>query len=208
MPEPVTRLLLIRHAHVDTGPPPGRLCGWYDLPLSPKGRAQLQRLGDCPFVREPPEALYSSTLTRAREVSGLLAEVWRLQDQPIDALREIHCGRLDGMSIEDIAREYPELWARNRAQLDDDFRWPEGESYREFRHRVLTALTGVASRHPGQRVAVITHAGVVAQVLGALKGRPPAVWEHDRPEPLTVTEVTWSDGVPASVLKFGVRECR
>lgn len=208
MDQPITRLLLIRHGHVDTGPAPGRLCGWFDVPLSAKGRAQLLTLRERPFGLDAPEALYSSTLTRARDVAAVLADVWRLQDHALDSLREIHCGRLDGMPIHDITCQYPELWARNHAQLDDDFRWPEGESYREFRQRVFAALSGIASRHAGRRVAVVTHAGVVAQVVGAIKGRPPAVWEPDRPAPLTATEVTWSNGGPEAVLTFGLREWR
>ena len=202
----VTRLLLIRHAHVDTGASAGRLCGWLDLPLSAKGHAQLETLHDRPLVRERPDALYTSTLGRAREVASVLADMWQLGVHPVEALREIHCGRLDGMILEEIRREYPELWARNRSQQDDDFTWPEGESYREFRQRVLTALSGIAARHRGERVAVVTHAGVIAQVLGVLKGRPAAVWEHDRPSPLTVTEVTWIDGAPAAVLRFNARD--
>lgn len=208
MEQSLTRFRLIRHGHVDTGPPPGRLCGWLDLPLSPKGRGQLQALREGSLLGEVPDALYSSTLRRAREVAGALAEAWRLRERPVDALREIHCGRLEGMHIGDVIREYPDLWDRNRAQLDDDFTWPEGESYREFRKRVLTTLADIAAQHRGQQIAVVTHAGVIAQVLGAIKGRPAAVWEQDRPAPLTLTEVTWADGAPVSLVSFGVREWR
>ena len=206
MAEPLTRFLLIRHAHVDTGAPPGRLCGWFDPPLSPRGQAQVEALPDRPGIHDRPEALYTSTLTRARDVAAALGRIWRLPVQPLDKVREIGCGRFDGMRIDDIKRDYPDIWARNRAQLEDDFTWPGGESYREFRTRVVTTLSDLAGCHTGQRVAVVTHAGVIAQVLGTLEGRAAAVWERDRPAPLTLTEVAWNDGAPASVLRFGVRE--
>ena len=201
-----TRLLLIRHAHVDTGPSPGRLCGSLDLPLSAAGRAQLRALGARLAADEAPDALYTSTLRRAREVAEALTRIWDRDLCLDDAVREIDCGRLDGMPIVEIEREYADLWARNRAQIDDDFTWPDGESYRAFRQRVLDGLGHIAAAHRGQRVAVVTHAGVIAQVLGAIRGRPAAVWELDRPAPLSATEVTWANGAPASVVAFNRRD--
>ena len=88
------------------------------------------------------------------------------------------------------------------AQVDDAFAWPGGETYAQFRARVLAGLSSVADASPGGRVVVVTHAGVIAQVLGAVKGRPACVWEPDRPRPLTATEVLWEDGAPRAVLSF------
>ena len=208
MDRPLTRFLLVRHAHVDIGPAPGRLCGWFDAPLSGRGRAQLARLREHPLVAPAPDALYTSPLTRASEVAAALADIWNLREQVVPDLREIHCGQLDGMPIADIQRDYPDVWARQHAQADDELAWPGGESYREFRRRVLGALSELAGRHSGGRVVVVTHAGVISQVLGRLKGRPPAVWEVDRPDPLTLTEVTWADGAPMSLIRFGARASR
>jgi acyl-CoA reductase-like NAD-dependent aldehyde dehydrogenase len=39
-------------------------------------------------------------------------------------------------------------------------------------------------------------------VLGVLKTRPCCVWKPDRPQPLTATEVLWTDGAPRAVLSF------
>lgn len=195
----MTRLLLIRHAHVDSG---SRLCGWLDVPLSRAGRARLQALVRRGTSREAPAALYTSPLARAREVADALAERWQLEPFPADAAREIHCGVLEGRRFEEIEREYPELWARNNAQAEDTFAWPEGESYADFRARVLAACGEIAARHPGQRVALVTHSGVIAQVLGTIRGRTAAAWEQDRPDPLTATEVTWTNGLPVAVLTY------
>ena len=202
----MTRLLLIRHAHVDTGPGAGRLCGWLDLPLSAKGERQVAELRQRELARERPHALYTSTLRRARDVATALGYLWDLAPHPLDSVREIHCGELEGRSIDELAHEERELMSRNAAQTDDDFTWPAGESYRELRARVLAALSDIAARHPAQCVAVVTHAGVIAQVLGILKGRPAAAWEPDRPPPLSVTEVLWGNGAPSAVLRFAVED--
>jgi broad specificity phosphatase PhoE len=116
--------------------------------------------------------------------------------------REIHCGQVEGMPLEELERDFPELWARNQEQSDDGFAWPGGETYGAFRARVLAGLKATATVHPGGRVAVVTHAGVISQVLGVVRRRPACVWASDRPEPLTATEVACEDGMPVDVLTY------
>ena len=176
-----TRLVLIRHAASDAG---GRLCGSFDVPLTPAGRAQLRALLRQPRRRPVPDALITSALTRARDVAAALGRVWGLTPALADWAREIHCGDVEGMPLSKIEHELPEIWARNVAQADDAFAWPGGETYAQFRCRVLDGLAATASAHPGQRVAVVTHAGVISQVLGVIRQRAAAVWEADRPAPL------------------------
>ena len=191
-----TRLVLIRHAHTESnGSGPGlRMSGWTDLPLTSLGWWQVERLAQ--RMRSGAEAfaaLYASPLQRTRDTARAVVPVslGPLQLEPL--LREIHCGDFDGLPVEEVRRKAPELWEANLRQDDADFRWPGGESYRELRARSLAALHSLAARHPGQRVAVVTHAGVISQVLGALAGTSPARWEDFRPGNTALTEVAWSE---------------
>jgi broad specificity phosphatase PhoE len=196
-----TELLLIRHAHIDTGNPP-RLCGQLDLPLSRKGREQLASLCcELPFATRPA-VLYSSPLIRAVETAEALGRAWGLHLRIDRALGEISCGALEGQPIAQLEREQVDLWERNLAQQDDHFRWPGGESYADFRRRIVEALDRIAEAHPDRDAAIVTHSGVIAQVLNLLKGRPAAVWDQDRPDPLTLTEVTWAAGGPVHLHRF------
>lgn len=194
-----TRIVLIRHAAIDSG---SRLCGSLDLPLSPTGRADVHALLRVPARSQVPDALFTSTLRRATEVACELGRVWGLDPRPAGWAREIHCGDLEGMPFEQLQREFADLWTRNQAQSDDTFAWPGGETYAHFRVRVLAGLEHAASRYPNGRVVVVTHAGVISQVVGVLKGRRACAWEPDRPRPLTATELSWDDGAPRTVLSF------
>jgi broad specificity phosphatase PhoE len=208
MTDAATDLLLIRHAHAEVGPAPGRLCGSFDVPLSAEGRAQLDRLRTRCAALQPPQALYTSPLRRARETADALAEIWQLDAHVADGLGEIDCGLLDGEYIAVIERDYSDLWARNMRQQDEDFSWPQGESYRRFRARVFAGLTHIARAHPAARVAIVTHAGVVAQVMNAIHGLSPAQWSRYRPDLLSVTEIVWDAEAPREVTAFNRRPWR
>jgi broad specificity phosphatase PhoE len=141
------------------------------------------------LLQEPPvSALYSSPLQRALETARAV---------PVEPLRvlasfaEISCGELEGHPIEEVQKQYPEHWRRNEAQLDESFCWPGGESYRRFRRRVLRAVRIMACKHPGQRIAIVTHAGVINQIAGYLRGQSAARWENFRPHNASLTQVEW-----------------
>jgi broad specificity phosphatase PhoE len=192
-------MVLVRHAAIDSR---SRLCGSLDLPLSVAGRAEVEALLCGPAHVQAPDALFTSTLKRAAEVACELSRVWALEPRAADWAREIDCGEFEGMPLEQLQREFPDLWTRNEAQVEDGFAWPGGETYAQFRARVLTGLNDVAASYPSGRVIVVTHAGVISQVLGVVKGRPACVWQQDRPRPLTATEVLWEGGGPRTVLSF------
>jgi 2,3-bisphosphoglycerate-dependent phosphoglycerate mutase len=195
----VTRLLLIRHAHADTGAPPGVLCGRCDVPLSASGQAQVQEMLRRYGGSLLADVLYTSPLRRAFDTASALAQAWH-QPLRVDAdLQEIDCGELDGRPITAVERECPTIWARNLAQDDELFAWPGGESYRMFRQRVLAALGRLAQAHRGARVAIVTHAGVIGQTLGSAHGCSAAAWEPFRPRHASLSEVVWQDGVVTPV---------
>jgi broad specificity phosphatase PhoE len=175
-----TRLVLVRHGHVATH---GVLCGWTDLPLSELGHRQAEVLASTLRV----DLVYASPLRRARDTARHL----ELDAHYELGLREIGCGNLDGKPLAEIQRDAPRLWAANEAQGDDDFRWPAGESYRELRRRSIAALVAITARHPGQRVGIVTHAGVITQVLGYLNGTPAARWSAFRVGNASTTEIDW-----------------
>jgi broad specificity phosphatase PhoE len=203
----VTTLILVRHAHVsdnDDGPD-GRVCGWFDPPLSPLGLRQLAALRERLAEEPPVTALYTSPLRRARHTALAAAEVTGLEPITEAHLREINCGRLDGMLIRQVKSEFAGVWRRNLALDDPHFRWPGGESYVEFRSRALATVQRIVASHPGSRVLVVTHAGVIGQVVGALLGRSAARWDLHRPSNCSLTELHWNQHV-ATVARFDDRD--
>lgn len=190
----MTTFILVRHGE-STGNRAelGSLMGgWTDLPLTERGLAQARALAQRITAEPRFDALYSSPLGRALDTARILGAALGDLQPAIDAgLREIGCGEVDGKPVQWVEEHYPREWKLNLAQDDPEFRWPGGESYREFRERVLGTLRRLAERHASERVLVVTHAGVISQVVGSQRAVSAACWERFRPHNGSLTEVRW-----------------
>lgn len=201
-----TRLILIRHGHIaaNTGGHDTLMAGWTDVPLSSRGRLEIERLKK--YLSRGPrfDAIYSSPLSRASETACLLAVAGLGPLRLCPALKEINCGQLDGLPVGEVQGRFPDLWRENCAQEREDFRWPGGESYREFRDRCIAAVRSIAAAHPSGRAVIVTHAGVISQILGFLSGVSPARWGLFRPGNASITELAWR-GCSGVVVSFDSR---
>jgi len=199
----MTRFLLVRHAPPDPAwQPESRLCGWYDPPLGEAGRALAWTLADS-LRRFEADAVYASPLQRAWQTAEPIARALALDLQPAHGLREISCGEVDGMRLNEVQARYPGHWERNLRQTEAEFRWPGGESYAEFRQRVGAGLDTLAARHDRESLIVVAHTGVVTQVFGMLHGWNAARWDRRRPEHAGITVVEWDGGRPLRVTASG-----
>lgn len=193
------RLVLARHGNTATNESGARGCmsGWTDVSLSPLGVQQARALETRLIQELPGVPIYASPLHRAADTARAVARATGAPLVLVDELREIHCGLVDGARIEDVRTRYPDLWLRNQRQDDEDFRWPGGESYRELRARCVRTMNRIAARHPGGAVLVVTHAGVISQLIGAIRGISAARWSCFRPDNASLSEILWTrdDGV-------------
>ena len=158
MLEQATRLILIRHGETAWNRAT-RIQGHTDIPLSPLGLAQAERLAEA-LADERLAAIYSSDLSRARQTAEALARAQRLAVRLDTGLRERAFGRFEGLSWDEIAQAYPEDSARWRRR-EPDFAVGGGESLNAFSARCLDAARRAAAAHPGDSIALVAHGGVL-----------------------------------------------
>jgi broad specificity phosphatase PhoE len=160
------RLILVRHGesqHWLTSTIAGeRGCAG----LTDRGREQARLLRDRLAVDlGPVDAVYSSTLPRARETAGVLGPAILGAGTEVVAdceLCEMHVGAGDGLSKAENAERYGSF---NPVAEPDRPLAPGGDSWLSFRTRVRTALATLADRHPHQTVVAVTHAGFIVLSL-------------------------------------------
>lgn len=198
----MTTFILIRHGQTDSNlaTPNPRMSGWTDLPLNHTGLRQIERLRRRFAGESPAVAIYSSPLSRARHTAESIAAHVPVPIRLVGDLREINCGEVDGVPLAQVKQTHPSWWEKNLRQEDPDFRWPGGESYREMRERCLNAIRTLAAAHEGERVIVVTHAGVITQLLGAIHHVSPAQWEVFRAENTSLSTLQW--GARPQLVRF------
>ena len=158
-----TALLLIRHAESSWNAA-DRWQGHGDPPLSDRGRAQANALAR-ELARETIDVLVSSDLRRAAETAAILGEAWGLQPEPTPRLRELDLGDWEGLTRDQIERKAGDALRRFDAG-DLDVRPGGGENLREIAQRAFSVVTELVDAHPGGRLAVVTHLGVIRALLG------------------------------------------
>ena len=151
-------MLLIRHGETDWNREL-RFQGQVDVPLNATGHEQALRLG-MRLASEAVHRLYSSDLVRTVQTASPAAERLALPGMADRALREQAFGVIDGMSVPDIQRDHPDIWAR-WLDFDPDYAPPGGETQREFHDRVMGAMARLAHAHGGERLVIVTHGGVL-----------------------------------------------
>lgn len=153
----MTKIGLIRHGITDWNIEL-RAQGQSDIPLNEQGRSQAGLLARR-LQHESWDLVYASDLSRARETAEIIAHVMGLEVHTDPRLREINCGQIEGMTIEERVSRWGTAWR----QLDLGM-----EPIDVVSARGLAALNEIADRHPGRQVLVVSHGALVGITLKRL----------------------------------------
>jgi len=161
----VSTVVLVRHA-ASRGA--GKFAGQTDDSLSRQGRRQLQELSR-KLSKFRFHAIFASDLTRAILTARPAARRQKLELQIRPGLREMHFGRWQGLSWEQIRRQEPrraDRWLKHFATEPI----PGAEPFRHFKQRVKSELKAIVDANRGRCVLVVTHAGVIRVALADALG--------------------------------------
>ncbi|MGE5559132.1 MAG: histidine phosphatase family protein [Bacillota bacterium] len=137
--------------------------GHLDSPLTRLGviqaKAVAKQLSGAHF-----DALYSSDLGRAMQTAEIIAHKLNLQIIADARLRERNLGIIQGLSWDEFREKFPEEAAAYRSG-GPDYVIPGGESIRQRYERAVEFFENVAARHPGGKIIVVTHGGIVESIF-------------------------------------------
>lgn len=158
-----------------------RLTGWGDPDLDELGREQAQAMAEKVTGQFKVDALYASSLQRARQTAGFLTELTGLVPEIKEDLKELNFGEVEGMTIPEIKTNYPDLFANWRSFDEPEFAWPGGETKMVFHTRVDQAIWEIILAEAGvhSNVAIVAHGGSLAGFICELTTGSPYLWrEH------------------------------
>jgi 2,3-bisphosphoglycerate-dependent phosphoglycerate mutase len=163
-----TRLYLIRHAQSQGNTGEDLTTG--DPDLTEVGFEQARRLGQR-MKSQKLDVIYASPLRRTQETAFAIADVANVEVRPRHDLVEVVMGQADY----DIRKLPAEEQARISRRIVDEGTWdafPGSEGSAYARNRIKTAIDEIVSKHPGGRVAVVCHAGVIQTYVSIVLDHP------------------------------------
>lgn len=165
-------LLLIRHAEpvrITAAESAGRPA---DPVLTELGARQAGRLASWCAV-EGIDHVVSSPLRRATQTASPLAARVGIETAIVTGLREYDANADSYIPIEEMKTRDRSRWDAMVAGRWEDF---GGEPPDQFRARIVPCIDEIIANHPGKRVAVVCHGGVINIYLAAVLGLDRHLW--------------------------------
>ncbi|GEQ68886.1 hypothetical protein JCM33374_g2555 [Metschnikowia sp. JCM 33374] len=188
------KLIVLRHGE-SQGNHENKFCGWIDVPLSEKGKAEAQHAGEL-LVKHgiKPSVMYTSMLQRSIKTGHIISEtvgrMW-IPHEKSWRLNERHYGAFQGRNKSEVYKEYgkeqyqhyrrdfhavpPLAKAQNDISIDEryegllDTASPSGESLEMTMQRLIPFVESelIAKRILRHRdtVLVVTHGSIVRSLI-------------------------------------------
>lgn len=188
----MTRILLIRHGHVD-GIRPERFRGRADLSLTRRGLAEAQAVAERIASEWRPIKVYTSPLARCVATGAAIAAACRIPTDVNGDLIDIDYGAWQGKSCADIEQNEPKLYAAWRA-TPHLVRFPGGDSLQDLMARAADALRLALARHPDDTVVLVAHDSLNRVLLLQLLDQPLSAYWRLAQTPCCINEIDVTDG--------------
>lgn len=157
------KIYLLRHGEVEAK---SKILyyGFLDLPLSEKGKKQMEKAGRY-LLKDKIDIIYCSDLKRSRDSAEIISKILKNVIVKVEFnLREGNFGLWEGLTFDEIKAKYPEelkLW------LSDciNFKVPQGESLKEVAERVKKCFCKIRKENEGKNILIVGHGGVNRIIL-------------------------------------------
>jgi len=153
-----TTVYLVRHGQTDWNQK-GRIQTIEDFPINQTGKKQSQDLAE-KFKNIPFKAVFSSGLTRANQTALILVGERSLKVVVDKRFIERSYGSWEGKP----KKEYQDARPEQKCDVEKDS---------IVNARAMEALTDIALRYPGDNVLIVSHGGVLRNVIANLLKAPP-----------------------------------
>ena len=164
----MVKLLIVRHGF-STSNKDGTFTGQLDVPLSREGIIQAELVSDYILNNYDVGAVYSSDLIRAVDTVKKVADTKNLPIVTDKRLREVFCGKWEGLLVEKVKEIYKEdylAWKRG----SETAYMTGGENMLEVKLRAVEAVKEITKKCEGKTVVIATHGGLIKPLLSGVLG--------------------------------------
>ncbi len=148
----------------------GRIKGKLDLPMSPRGVAQVdttvKELADVPL-----DCVYCGPCQAAIQTAGALAAAKGVKVKVVDRLCNLDVGLWQGKLIEDIKFKQPKVYRRWQGKPETVCP-PEGEMLSAAQQRIRQAIARIIKRYRHGAVAIVVQEPLASVLQSELTQTP------------------------------------
>lgn len=183
----MTKILLIRHGHVD-GIMPERFRGRINLPLTARGQAEAAAVARRVVGVWRPQVIFTSPLDRCVATGAAISKACGVDMHVLEALNDIDYGDWQFRSYDEAEKADPDLYAKwfRTPQL---VRFPRGESIQDLAARAADALRHVLAQHADDVVVLVGHDSVNRVILLQLLDQPLSSYWRLAQAPCCINEI-------------------
>jgi broad specificity phosphatase PhoE len=143
---------------------------WHGVTDGPLSAVGLRQGAELAARYDSVEHVYTSHLQRARLTAAAFAAGRAVSPTVRPDLHEIDFGAWEGLTTEEIREQFPDEWAATHEQRLDLPRGKTGETVAGAAARLRRAVEEIAAAHPGERVLVFSHGGIIRACVGSVIG--------------------------------------
>ena len=142
--------------------------------LSELGQDEVERITE--YLRRRAvknDVIYTSPSVRTMQTAKVISKLYKEEAIVLEDLHPRKCGKLNGLTLEQIETKYPDLlesWFNNQ-EYDENL---EAESINDFIARTKKIIDDVVAQNEGNRVIVVTHPDVIQAAICAALEMPPS----------------------------------
>lgn len=168
-------LFLMRHPQTVANQQ-GLIYGKKDYPYTERGEKQIGQAVDNSSCFSF-DHIFSSPIKRAGKLAEAVAEFHGLAIKYDARLEEMNQGVLEGLNESEAKERYPEVY-EGLMSGDMSFGPPQGESFVQFKERVLNCLEALTQLEGN--VLVVSHGGVIRTMIeSVIDCEPGFSWQLD-----------------------------
>lgn len=179
------------------------LHGITDIPLNENGLRQAREVAEA-LKSIPASHLYTSPLTRCMQTAQAIAARVNLQPVPLEGLKEMDFGWLEGKPFRDLTSQNINPLVRYFDQYQHLFiRMISGESITHLRRRVLAAWQQILDENMGEISIVVGHSAVFNNILIHHFGKNfPKGMHYYSMRPCSIAEIEINDTDQAHLVRM------
>ncbi|MCT4604955.1 MAG: histidine phosphatase family protein [Marinisporobacter sp.] len=158
----MTKLYLVRHGQTKWNIE-SRAQGSKNVELTDEGRNQAILLAER-MKNYRIDAIYSSDLDRAYETAKILGNTLNIEVKKIDGLREMSFGEWEGLTNEEIQKDYKEhytVWRNDPHKANI----PGGEKLLDVQKRGLAAIYRIVKENKNKNIIVVSHGVTIKSII-------------------------------------------